>query len=644
MGMFDTEEWGKLTESLGNRYDNVKNSNSEAERGDLSQGTAAFRNVGEVAGGIGDIVGAGFDFLTPDAITEPIQEAIGTGVQYGMDKTGATEWMQQNPEYAKNIEAGMNILGVIPMARAVPNIAKGAANARGMLNSSPSNFIPNFYGIDNPNVPNTFAEGLFQSAVTKASRTIDSNRDNFIGNSLKSAHNLMSKNKVTKKVGDFGLKQISRFDVDGKQAMAMSRKVVSSAKWAITESAKALATLTVPQARALWKEQGVNQAGQKLIKEHLDNAAVEVAEARMQGKPTSIEQTRSFQKAVAQGIFMRYVGEQAGRKGGVSEGYDRIFEASTFGGIMPVRPDAYLESIKSLQNIAFRKDANGKQIGPERAVNVPDEVNSQAFDHMLAVWKISPEQAKDAFLVVKKPQGSGGDHASSVYHSKFNKSLRDSHARATKAAKKENRKLNDVDLYNELTRLKPDGKTRVYPDVNMRSLSPEDVQAKGLWFTQSGSGRAVVEGGINRLSNFKANGGLTAYISDEHNFLENIPVLGRALNKSLPVREITMTPPISFNVLNKSKGIHKGFGTRNADKGKLDNTVNSGDLETIANARPSPQALNAERAGQNSAYRQGLFTGGVGMALGNEEQPQEVPYSGEVPNNENYQLPMSNVN
>ena len=87
MGMFDTEEWGKLTESLGNRYDNVKNSNSEAGSGDLSQGTAAFRNVGEVAGGIGDIVGAGFDFLTPDAITEPIQEAIGTGVQYGMDAT-----------------------------------------------------------------------------------------------------------------------------------------------------------------------------------------------------------------------------------------------------------------------------------------------------------------------------------------------------------------------------------------------------------------------------------------------------------------------------------------------------------------------------------------------------------------------------
>ena len=262
---------------------------------------------------------------------------------------------------------------------------------------------------------------------------------------------------------------------------------------------------------------------------------------------------------------------------------------------------------------------------------------------MLAVWKISPEQAKDAFLVVKKPQGSGGDHASSVYHSKFNKSLRDSHDRATKTAKKDKRALTDVDLYNELTRLKPNGKP-MYPDVNMRSLSPEDVQSKGLWFTQSGSGRAVVEGGINRLSNFKANGGLTAYISDEHNFLENIPVLGRALNKSLPVREITMTPPISFNVLNKRKKVQKGYGTRNEDGGKLDNTLKSGDLDNIANARPSPQALNAERSAQNSAYRQGLFTGSVGTALGNEEQPQEAQYSGEVPNNKNYQLPRSTVN
>jgi len=682
MGLFDTEEWSKTGEALTQRGLDLDELNRKEGAGELGFGEATWRRFGTMGGALNDVVGGAFDFGTPDAITEPVGEAIGSGLTTAMDKTGAAEWMQKNPDSAANIMAGVEMLGVVPYAGALGKTAKLAAKAKGpekgkrakaaagAILSSPSNYIPNFYGIDDASKANTLAESLFNQAITGVSLLADAGTTTVTGRIAKGAHDLLTKPrgkgpiakkvaKVTGAVPNFLDKMVKKLPADGEGALALSLKITSFAKWGVQESAKALATYTVPQARALWQEQGVNQAGQKLIAKHLDNAATEMAEARAAGKPTSLEQTRSFQMATAQAIFMRYTAEQAGRQGPVSPDYDRIFEASTFGGIMPVDKSQYLAAVKHVQNVSFRKKTGARDKGPERAINVPDEVNEQAFDHVMDVWGMSPEQANGAFLVVKKPQGSGGDHASSVYRSKLNEPLRDSHAaaknlkrknavvaaqqeaydsarasgstiaqatkarKAVKTGKLGKEPLTDVDLYNELTRLKPNG-DRVY-NVNMRSKSAADVEANGLWFTQSGSGRAIVEGGINRLTNMKAKGGVTSYISDEHNFLENMPILGKMLDDALPVREITMTPPISFNILNPSNTT-RSFGSRatGKSKGKLDNTLVANDLEKLRDAKPTRQGINAERIRNAKAAGKGSLFAGYGTALQNDDVDVET--------------------
>ena len=123
----------------------------------------------------------------------------------------------------------------------------------------------------------------------------------------------------------------------------------------------------------------------------------------------------------------------------------------------------------------------------------------------------------------------------------------------------------------------------------MLSKDLADVEANGLWLQQSGSGRAIVEGGINRLTKYSADGNIISYISDQMNFLENMPVLGDFLNKTLNVNEITMTPPITHNVL-KSVNKDKKSGTISEGGNKL----TSEDMKKLAEAKASASGIAGE--------------------------------------------------
>lgn len=661
---FDVEEPAKLTKALEQRGRDLDEVSRASNAGEINSGEALLRRSGAIVGGFADSFAGTVDMVTPDIITEPLGEAVGSGVQYAMDKTGATKYMQENPRSASNIMSGMEVLGGLPALKGLSLIDGKKVRpdkTYGGLLSSPSNYIPNFYGIDDKFAPNSLVEEYVLRGVTGANLAFKENPNNPLVKTLVTSSNVIGKSldkvPVLKLGSSFGRKVVNALNFkNGNEALALTRKIVSFGTWGMQEGMQALMTLSQPSARALWNEQGVNKRGQKLISRHMEEALVEAKEKSISsGKTVHVTETRAFEKAVAQSIYMRYIGEQAGRKGNYNEAYNEVFDKSTFGGIIENSEAAYLKAIKGMDNVESTKigvTAKGKdKFGPASVVNVPDEVNSQAYKHMSDIWGIAPIRPRPqvggdipdgSFLIVKKPRGTGGDHQSSVYHSKFNGSLNEAHKKATgkklKAAHLKAREqayqaviasggnkttalaamknvnvknivpeaLTDADLFIELTRKKKGTNKSVYSDVFMRSTNIADVEANGLWFSQSGSGRAVVEGGINRLSKFTADGNIISYISDQHNFLENMPVLGKLLGKSLEVDEITMTPPITHNIIKwKKDGVKKQRGTDSGSSNKLTEET----MEKLAVAKPSGVGVAKEIGNNvvNTSLAGGLF-------------------------------------
>ena len=617
---FDVDEPAKLTKNLSNRSADILEARRLFDKGEINAAELGLRTGGAVVGGVADAFAGTVDMVTPDRITEPLGDAIGSGVLWGMDKTGATEYMQNNPRHGTNIMAGMEVLGGLPALKALRYMdgkeVRHESTHGGFL-SGPSNYIPNYYGIDNKFEPNSLLEEYMFRGVTGANMAFRENPNNPIVKTLEAAANVTGKafDKVPiLRIGSsMGRSMLNALNFKGgTEGLSLARKIVGFGTWGMKEGMASLLTLSQPSARALWKEQGINQHGQKLISKHMQDALIEAKEKSIeQGKKVHVTQTRAFEKAVAQSIYMRYVGEQAGRGGKYNDAYKQVFDKSTFGGILENTEAEYLRAIKAMDNTTANKvgvTAKGaNKYGPTTKVNVPEEVNSLAYQHMSRIWKIPPTQARPqigretrdtSFLVVKKPRGSGGDHQSSVYHSKFNTQLEQAHKWATaqklKAANGATPEpLTDVDLYLALTRkINKKGKSvNAYSEHGLSVLSKDlaDVEANGLWLQQSGSGRAIVEGGINRLTKYSADGNIISYISDQMNFLENMPVLGDFLNKTLNVNEITMTPPITHNVL-KSVNRNKKSGTISEGG----NNVTSRDMEKLAEAKASASGIAGE--------------------------------------------------
>lgn len=567
--IFDTEEFRKLAEdraALGNKIDA---SMQAYNKGDITGSEHLLRSLGAFGGFTGDALSRTFDFVTPDIVTDPVVDMVEKGITAGMDASGATAYLQDNPRLASNLEGGLGMLDALGLKGVTQSLPKTMGADRGSTLSTPSNYIDNFYAIDKPDAPNTLAENAAEKAIVAAKG---------LGNVK-------------------GVPLVSRLDLPNnpKQQRALARKFVGFAGWAKNSVFPALKNMTSAEAKALWREQGINKNGQKLIKDLLD-----AAEARSASTGIPVQSTREFEKAIAQSIYMRYIGEQAGRKGNYNKAYTDIFDKSTFGGIMPNSKGAYLEASGALENLA-------NKTGSYRKVNVSEAQRAKAYDYIQGIWGMD----SDSVLVVKKPRGTGGDHASSVYYSKMNGPVKALYKSVEKRTKKQ---ATTEDLFNELVEKKD---LKKYQGIKILNKSLEDAKENGLWITQSNSGRAIVEGGINRVTLLKPTGEMISFISDEHNFLEGLPVVGIALKQALPVREMTITPPIVGHI----KG-DKKYTTREAiaEEG---NKADVESLKSLAEAKPSKEAVaQAKKEMRKQQAGVGMLTGSLVVDPDMEEQQE----------------------
>ena len=126
----------------------------------------------------------------------------------------------------------------------------------------------------------------------------------------------------------------------------------------------------------------------------------------------------------------------------------------------------------------------------------------------------------------------------------------------------------------------------------------------GVWFEFSKAGSSITEGGVNFLIKIKPNGRLAAVMSDEHNFLEFIP----GVSKALPNRVVAVTPPMTGNI-RTMRPLQSGSKRKNKPKPKLPNQNIPKAIKDLLGASPTEANLAFERG-------KALQKLGVGLPLG----------------------------
>ncbi len=145
MSIFDTEEFRKLAEdraALGNKIDAAMQAYN---KGDITGSENLLRSVGAFGGFAGDALARTFDFVTPDMVTDPVVDMVEKGITAGMDASGATAYLQDNPRLASNLEGGLGMLDALGLKGVTQSLPKTMGADRGSTLSTPSNYIDNFY-------------------------------------------------------------------------------------------------------------------------------------------------------------------------------------------------------------------------------------------------------------------------------------------------------------------------------------------------------------------------------------------------------------------------------------------------------------------------------------------------------------------
>ena len=81
-----------------------------------------------------------------------------------------------------------------------------------------------------------------------------------------------------------------------------------------------------------------------------------------------------------------------------------------------------------------------------------------------------------------------------------------------------------------------------------KKVKIEKTDDRSVWVSFSHAGRGKVEGGINVLVRVDVNGNIDGYVSDLHDFLDGVPIVGDLLNNALPTQILAVTAPMQTNV------------------------------------------------------------------------------------------------
>ena len=471
-----------LGESYVETLGNSEQDNLDYKRGDANAADLVWRAAGDTGELVGDTISAGASVIIPDWVTKTAGDLMQSGVEATLDTTLA----KQGLEYlADNPRVARNIEAGMGIAEL--GLPKALLEPVKRALSAASNYIPNQY--------------------------------------TPSVKNLKDMPKEFKSLTD----KLLEYKVKGvkteKEAFYLAQKLTGASKWAVNGVVGGINSIFNPKARALYDKHGINSSSQAIVKQE---RALEAA-ARKRGD-TAVA-NRHKEKAIAQINYNKYITAQTGFKGEVSKAMDDVLESVSWGGMQPLTKKNYIDSAKKQQNTIVTKDSNGQEIRTNLAASDADL--SFVYEQAQKLWSMPVNKGNK--LVVKRNTGIGGNHGSDAIanKNKVHKYMRKLYA--------SDGITDPMEIYNHLKSL---SKEDFPKGVVLLNKSAEDVALNGLWLSTSHVGSAVVEGGVNVMTKILPNQRAMSFVSDVHDFLEKVPVLGKVLEKALPNGEMSITPPI----------------------------------------------------------------------------------------------------
>ena len=471
-----------LGESYVETLGNSEQDNLDYKRGDANAADLVWRAAGDTGELVGDTISAGASVIIPDWVTKTAGDLMQSGVEATLDTTLA----KQGLEYlAANPRIARNIEAGMGIAEL--GLPKALLEPVKRALSAASNYIPNHY--------------------------------------TPSVKNLKDMPKEFKSLTD----KLLEYKVKGvkteKEAFYLAQKLTGASKWAVNGVVGGINSIFNPKARALYDKHGINSSSQAIVKQE---RALEAA-ARKRGD-TAVA-NRHKEKAIAQINYNKYITAQTGFKGEVSKAMDDVLESVSWGGMQPLTKKNYIDSAKKQQNTIVTKDSNGQEIRTNLAASDADL--SFVYEQAQKLWSMPVNKGNK--LVVKRNTGIGGNHGSDAIanKNKVHKYMRKLYA--------SDGITDPMEIYNHLKSL---SKEDFPKGVVLLNKSAEDVALNGLWLSTSHVGSAVVEGGVNVMTKILPNQRAMSFVSDVHDFLEKVPVLGKVLEKALPNGEMSITPPI----------------------------------------------------------------------------------------------------
>ena len=453
--------------------------------------------------------------------------------------------------------------GLFTRGKKAVDALTGPMSGRGMLLTSPPNYIPNFYGLtDVPKgtKPNSFDEFVFRNKETIA---------NIGKNAPKVGNRFAARLREAKNPADI---------------MADKERIKGFTSWLMGGARNAAETLFSPSGRALYRDTGINPS-------------MQMRTEGMLSRPVTSSR-RPDSKALAEGQFNYLVGEvQAGRQGAVDPALREIISRSYLTEATPFTKGSYSDLIRDNKLSGFAIEG-GKEVR-----KTPRTADLEFIEeHLGRVWLSGKgERFADAAspqIVVKAPTNKlTGNH-----HYDFR--MKSGVFPMMDKIFKENPNPSKAEFFELLQKHTGD---KVL--LHRKSRSFEDADENGFWVTGSFTGTAVTEGSVNFVAKVQPNGRILSVVSDEHNFLEGMPIVGGALEKALPNRVVAVTPPMFFN--SKAK-----IGAK-AARGQASEEKYREVLEGIASARPREEVVRAEQMKQAGAI--GMLTG----AAFNEDKEQQ---------------------
>lgn len=449
---------------------------------------------------------------------------------------------------------------------------------KGMLTAPADNYIPNFY-VPRESGENTLVEKAIKPILRKTSQGKNLNAEQMVGASQRAA----STGRTVAKAG------INSF-----------------------------LDLLDPRARALWKKEHVSQTGQDIITKHMTDYEkltdfTTKERARLNngtGKKLSKENEkvlgervaafkkengidRPLPKAGAEAIYQGHQRWQAGGTIDPNTTLGKYLDKAFLQQYTEMGPNT-LHDIFQNHHATIKASASRKGTGEAVKISTNDATFAQ--DLIRDYWPGTNT------VVVKRPEAiESGKHLMDIVGKKspamsaYNKAFKDLPPNATNddlaAALQAQNKTNSVN--------------QRFPIKVIRDADG------GVWISSTRPGSAIVEGGYRAFHKVETDGKFFGIMSDEHDFLEKAPVLGKAVGAYLPNKLLAVTPPIHGDITKKVAYDQAGA----ARKFETGDTM-ANDLTAITELTPDKAIVKAEATKQA-----GLMTAAGNAAFG-EDAPQ----------------------